>query len=106
MNLETNTTLNHPSSLIQAAKYHAVKSVAILLLQAGILRRRTLAAHPEISNEEAQELEQDVEQLEKLLTAWNHGDNPTSDDWNFATTSIIARKALLVSENQPWMMAK
>ena len=93
--LETLTTSNHPSSLVHAQKNQQIKSVFVAFLQAGILRRRTLAAqHTQISSEKIRELTKDVEEMEKLLAAWMNGDSPACDEWNVTTTWIIARKTV------------
>ena len=91
--------MDHPSPVIQGGKTQLIKLTAVQLLQAGISRRGVRASG-------AQELEEDVEARQRLLEAWNQGTDPACSDWNFAMTSIVARKALVVSEHQAWMTAK
>ena len=100
--------MNHPSPVVQAGKTQAIKSTALALLQAGITRREIRAAQTQGSSSslEAQELEEDIEARKQLLDAWNQGADPACNDWNFAMTSIVARKALVMDEHQAWMTAK
>ena len=104
--LDTISTMNHPSPVVQAGKTRAILSTAVQLLLAGISRRETRAAQPDISISEARELNEDVEARKQLLDAWNQGEDPACSDWNFATTSIVARKTLVIDEDQEWMTAK
>lgn len=102
LHLETISTMNHPSSVVQAGKTHAIKSTALALLQAGITRREIRAAQSQSSSSslEAQELKEDIEARKKLLDAWNQGTDPACSDWNFVMTSIVARKTLFMNEHQ------
>ena len=108
LHLETISTMNHPSPVVQAGKTHAIKSTALVLLQAGITRRETRAAQTQSSSSslEAQELKEDIKARKQLLDAWNQGTDPACNDWNFVMTSIVARKALVIDERQAWMTAK
>ena len=108
LHLETISTMNHPSPVVQAGKTHAIKSTALALLQAGISRKDFRAAQTQSPSPslEAQELTEDVEARKRLLDAWNQGTDPACSDWNFAMTSIVARKTLVMDERQAWMTAK
>lgn len=99
LHLETISTMNHPSPVVQGGKTQLIRLTALQLLQAGISRRGVRAS-------EAHELEEDVEARQRLLDAWNQGIDPACNDWNFAMTSIVARKALVLSKHQAWMTAK
>ena len=106
LHLETISTMNHPSPVVQAGKTQLIMSTAVQLLQAGISRRGTVAAQSQTSSSEGHELEEDIAARKQLLDAWKQGTDPACNDWNFAMTSIVARKALLISKHQAWMTAK
>ena len=108
LHLETISTMNHPSPVVQAGKTHVIKSTALALLQAGISRKEIRAAQTQSPSPslEAQKLTEDVEARKILLDAWNQGTDPACSDWNFAMTSIVARKTLFMNEHQAWMTAK
>ena len=105
MHLETISTLNHPSKSVQAGKNQIVLSVAVQLLKAALSRRQTLLLANE-SDADAQRLEKEVGDIERLLEAWRQGGDPAGSSWDCAMTSIVARKALLVDERGAWMTAK
>ena len=106
LHLDTFSTMDHPSPIVQAGKKQGIKTTAIQLLQAGMSRRGALASRTGISAAEAHDLKEDVKILKDLLEAWNNGTDPACNDWNFAMTSIVARKAFIINEQEAWMTAK
>ena len=107
MHLETISTVNHPSSAVEAGKKHIVLGVAVRLLEAAVSRRQTLLANEQLSDsDDTQRLEEEVGEIKRLLDAWSQGGDPASSRWDLAMTSIIARKALLVNEHEAWMTPK
>ena len=107
MHLETISTMNHPSSAVEAGKKQLVLGVAAQLLQAAISRRQTLLlANKQLSDSDTQRLEAEVGELNRLVDAWQRGGDPASSRWDLAMTSIIARKARLVDEREAWMTPK
>ncbi len=106
LHLDTFSTMNHPSPMIQAGKKQGIKTTAVELLQAGISRRANKAAEAQASSAEAKKYRDDVEAMNQLLEAWNQERDPACNEWNFAMTSIVARKALVINEHLAWMVAK
>lgn len=104
LHLDTISTMNHPSPVVQAGKKQAIKATAVELLQAGITRRTRSAS--QVQEVEPQKLNEDVEVMTRLLDAWNQGEDPACNEWNFAMTSMVARKALVIDKHQAWMLAK
>lgn len=104
--LETMSTMDHPSPVVQAGKTQLIMATAVQLLQAGISRRGTVAAQSQSSSSKGDELKEDIEARKQLLDAWKQGTDPACSDWNFAMTSIVARKALVMSNHQAWMTSK
>ena len=106
MHLDTFSTADNPSELIRSETKQEMASVAILLLQAGITRRQMLAEQSHSSTPEAEQLQTEINARSQLLEAWKQGKDPANSEWNYAMTSIVARKAHIVDEQQDWMLAK
>ena len=106
MHLETISTVDHPSRAVGAGKEQVVLGVAVQLLQAAISRRQILLVNKQLSDSEAQRLEWEVREIERLVDAWQQGGDPASSRWDLAMTSIVAQKALLVDEHEAWMTPK
>ena len=106
LHLDTFSTMNHPSQIVKAGARQVIKIAAVPLLQAGISRRKAVMKQSNYSQEEMRELERDTEAIGVLLDAWNQGTDPACNEWNFAITFIVARKAVFINEEQDWMMAK
>ena len=105
LHLDTFSTVDHPSPVVQAGKTQKNMAPAVQLLQAGIYRRETRAAQVHISSLEAKQLEEDIQALRQLLDVWNQGTHPACNDWDYAMTAIVVRKALVVYEHHAWMTA-
>ena len=109
MHLETISTMNHPSRAVQAGKNQIILGVAVQLLEAALSRRHTLLlAKGQLSSSdaEAQRLEKEVGEIERLVEVWQKGGDHVGSSWDCAMTSIVARKALLVDERGEWMTAR
>ena len=108
MHLETISTLNHPSRAVQAGKNQIVLGVAVRLLEAALSRRHTLLlANQQLSSDaDAQGLEKEVGEIERLVEVWRQGGDHVGSSWDCAMTSIVARKAILVDERGAWMTPK
>ena len=106
LHMDTFSTMNHASPIVNAGARQVIKIAAVPLLRAGISRRKAVMKQTSCSQEEMQELERDTEAIGVLLDAWNQGTDPACNEWNFAITSIVARKAVFINEEQNWMMAK
>ena len=106
MHLETISTMNHPSRVVEGGKKQIIKEATVLLLQAGVSRRQMLVAHQQVSRSEAEKLMMEVDEMKRLVEAWKRGGDQECNDWDCTMTSIIARKALMVNEQDAWMTAK
>jgi len=106
LHLDTISTMNHPFPAVHAGKKQAVKTTAAELLKPGRSCRTARASQTQISSVEAQDLREDVEAMEGFLDGWNQDRDPSCNEWDFAMTSIVARKALVIEEHQEWMVAK
>ena len=98
--------MRHPSPIVQAGKKQGIKTTAVQFLQAGLSRRSALASETDLTLEEAQALNDNVSTFRRLLEAWSTEMDPACNDWNFTMTSIVARKAVFLSEREDWMTAK
>ena len=98
--------MNHPSPAVEAGKKQEIMGAALVLLQAGVSRRHMLVAEGKCSVSQAQKLEEEIEEIKRLIEAWKQGGDPACNRWDFTMTSIIARKALLINEHEAWMTAK
>ena len=106
LHVDTFSTLNHPSPVVEAGKRQGIKLTAIQLLQAALMRRLDLTAQSDPLAKEAETVTREIEDLRHLLRAWNDGTDPACNDWNFVMTSIVARKALIMHQRDAWMIAK
>ena len=105
LHLDTFSTVDHPSSVVEAGKTQKNMAPAVQLLQAKICRRETRAAQVQIPSLEAKELEEDIPALKQLLDVWSQGTDTACSDWDYAITSIVTRKALVVNKYHAWMTA-
>ena len=106
IHLETISTMDHPSRAVEAGKKQEIMGAAVVLLRAGVSRRQMLLAEAQCSVSQAQKLEEEIEEMKRLVEAWKQGGDPACNRWDFTMTSIIARKALLINEHEAWMTAK
>lgn len=106
IHLKTISTKNHPSRAVEAGKKQEIMGAALQLLQAGVSRRQKLVAEAQGSGSQALELEEEIEEMKQLVKVWKQGEDPACNRWDFTMTSIIARKALLINEDEAWMTAK
>ncbi|KAL8682521.1 MAG: hypothetical protein Q9186_001468 [Xanthomendoza sp. 1 TL-2023] len=105
IHLETVSTLNHPSPVVEAGKKAAVMSAATALLMARISRKSTeLEILAETGNEE-DGLRQEIESMNEILEAVRSHEN-THSSWDFDLTWIVARKAIGTNVTEGWMSIK
>ena len=79
---------------------------AVQLLEAGVSRRQDILSEVQNTTSEAQNLEQEVGELKRLIEAWRQGEDPACNHWECAMTSIIAKKAIIISKHEAWMIPK
>ena len=106
IHLETISTMNHPSRAVEAGKKQVVMGAALQLLQAGISRRQILVTEAQYSGSHAEKLDEEIEDMKRLVEAWMQGGDPACNRWDCTMTSVIARKALLINEHEGWMTNK
>ena len=106
MHLETLSTTAHPSPRVQSEKEHVIKGAALQFLQAGASRRLGKAADPSTPVAVAQELAKASNAMTKLADDIKTGGEYARSEWDMAMTRIIARKAVILSEAEPWMSAR
>ena len=101
LHLDTFSTVDHPSPVIQAGKTQKIMAPAVQLLQAGICRRETRAAQMyfALGSKGARR------GYPKMLDVWSQGTDPACKDWDYAMTSIVASKALVVNKYHAWTTA-
>ena len=98
--------MKHPSVTVEAGKKQVIMGAAVQLLEAGVSRRQDILVKAQGNTPEAQNLENEVGELKRLVEAWKQGEDPACNDWECAMTSIIARKAIIISEHEAWMIPK
>ena len=106
MHLETLSTTAHPSPLVQRGKGHAIKAAALQFLQIGVSRKRDKAVNSVISNAEAENLKNEILEMTKLVEDIKEDGKFAQSEWNMAMTRIVARKANILRESEPWMHAR
>ncbi|MCJ1312095.1 hypothetical protein MMC25_005769 [Agyrium rufum] len=104
--LQTVSTAQHPDPLVAYAKKFAVISAASVLLEASIGRKQAELANGSTLASSKTQLEQDVQQMSGLLDAIKRGEGDAINGWDFEMTWIVARKAMVLDQNTPWMAAK
>ena len=98
--------MNHPSALVEAGKKQVIMGAAVQLLEAGVFRRQEILGKAQGNTAESQKLKKEVGEMKWLIEAWKQGEDPACSSWECAMTSIIARKAMIISEHEAWMIAK
>lgn len=106
LHLETLSTAAHPSPRVQSEKGYVIKAAALQFLQAGASRRHDKAADPLTPAAEAQELVNASNSMITLAEDIKAGGEYARSEWDMAMTSIIARKAIILSAGEPWMSAR
>ena len=106
MHLETISTTAHPSPRVQSEKLHVIKAAALQFLQADATRRQGKAADPLTPVAEAQELVKAAKAMITLAEDINAGGEYARSEWDMAMTRMIARKAVVLPEGEPWMSAR
>jgi len=103
--LEMVSTLDHASPMVQAGKKAAVISAATVLLESSISRKKAAAPSSPASTLDAQVSSEEIESMEELLEAIKSG-NAVNNEWNFEVMWIVARKALVMKNEEAWMSIK
>ena len=106
MHLDTLSTTAHPSPRVQSEKGYVIKAAALQFLKAGASRRRDKAADPLTPLAEAQELVNASNAMITLAEDIKAGGEYARSEWDMAMTRIIARKAIILSKDEPWMCAR
>ena len=104
--LETISSLNHPSPTVAASKKQGILSAAVALLEASASRRKVTLANPLTSRIEAEKLATEMESITELIAAIKRGEDHACNNWEMEMSIIVARKAIIVDENGPWMSTK
>ena len=98
--------MNHPSVTVKAEKKQVIMGAAVQLLEAGVSRRQAILVETQGITLEVQRLEKEVGELIRLVEAWKQGGDPACNHWECAMTSIVAKKAIIFSEHEDWMIPK
>ena len=100
--LDTIPSLNHPSSAVAALKKQGILSAAVVLLEATIVRRKAMMTDPSISGIVIESFVKETESINKLIEAIKRGEDDACNNWEMEMTLIVARKAIIVDENEPF----
>jgi len=103
--LEMVPTLNHPSPMVQAGKKAGMISAATVLLKSSISHKRAAALSFSASTVDAQMLCKEIKSMEELLDAIKSGE-AVSKDWNLELMWLVARKAIVLKNDEAWMSIK
>jgi len=103
--LEMISTLNHPSPIVQAGKKAGVISAATVLLESSISRKKAATLSFSASTVDAQMLCKEIKSMEELLEAVKSGE-AVSKDWNLELMWLVARKAIVLKNDEAWMSIK
>ena len=87
-------------------KISGILSVAVLMLEARAARIKTKLVNPATSSIQVEKLEKDTESIAQLVQAIKCGEDEACNNWDMEMTWIVARKAAIVKENDPWMAIK
>lgn len=104
--LQTISSHNHLSPTVAATKKSGILSVAIVLLEASLSRKKAMAADSLTSSQEVEKLDKDVTSISELIEAIKRGEDHACNNWDMEMTWIVARKAIIVDDNGSWMSAK
>ncbi len=104
--LQTISSRNHPSPAVAASRKLEILSVAVVMLEASISRRKAIIADPATSSLQVDKLVKEIESMTEQVKAIKMDEGIASNDWDMEMTLIIARKAVTVNENEPWMSLK
>ncbi|KAI9694168.1 MAG: hypothetical protein M1822_003439 [Bathelium mastoideum] len=102
--LETVSTADHADPQIAVGKKFAVISAATVLLESSINRNKKAAEN--MTGAEKEKLEKDVQAMTGLMEAIKQGEGDAINNWDFEMTWIVARKAIVLDEGEPWMTRK
>ena len=105
VHLETLSTVAHRSPIVQSEKGKVIKAAALQLLQAGVSRRQDKAADPLTTEVEAQRLVYESEEMKNLAEGIKAGGEYARSAWDMAMTWIVAKKAIVFDDTEPWMFA-
>lgn len=103
--LEMISTLIHPSPIVQAGKKAGVISAATVLLESSISRKKAATLSFSASTVDAQMLCKEIKSMEELLEAVKSGE-AVSKDWNLELMWLVARKAIVLKNDEAWMSIK
>jgi SAM-dependent methyltransferase len=102
--LETISTAHHSDPQVAVGKKFGVISAASVLLESSINRNK--AAAESATGALKEKLERDVQAMTALMEAIKRGEGDAINNWDFEMTWIVARKALVLDEEEPWMAKK
>ena len=106
LHLDTFSTMDHASPIVQAGKKLGIRTAAVQLLQAGLSRNDAPTSQTKASTSVSADMPEYVQTRRDLIDAWNSGADPACNERNFVMTSIVVRKLFTTSEQSPWMTAK
>lgn len=107
MLLETISTMDHPSPAVEARKKQSVSRGVVQLPQAGKSRRQNPVAIARFFlGPKHRSSKRRLKKMQRLVEARKQGGDPACNCWDLVMTSIVAIKALLISEHEAWMIAK
>ncbi|MCJ1433647.1 hypothetical protein MMC27_003011 [Xylographa pallens] len=106
INLETVCTRNHSSRAIARGKKAGILGAMVVLLQAGVIRRKALVENSSLHRSKVKKLAKGKQETAELIEAIKRSDPQFSDNWDMEMTWIVARKSIIVNEGEAWMSVK
>lgn len=104
--VQTVSTVNHPSPEVAAIKKIGILQAAVVLLEASLSRRKGIVADLQTSNSEKEKEAKEVESITELIAGIKRGEDHAFNIWDMEMTWIVARKAIILDAKDAWMSVK
>ena len=106
MHLDTISTTNHPSPVVETGKTNVIRTGAVQLLRAAISRREGILSQMQGSDLDGRRVEDEIQEFKRLGEELEYVKDPASCTWDMAMTTIVARKSFRIDEKEIWMTPK
>lgn len=104
--LQTISSQNHFSLTVTTTKKSSILFVAIILLEASVSRKKAMTADSLTSSQEIEKLAKNVTSMSELIETIKCEEDHACNNWDMKMIWIVARKVIIVNENEFWMSAK
>ena len=104
--LELLSTRDHHSPAVAATKCRVLMNAVASLLQSGVSRKKAAAMDPLITSPEAEKLSREIEEMTGLIETIKRGDDLACKNWELEVAWVVARKAIILKDNEAWMSIK